>query len=465
MSKEKRKLGEVTISRIGPLWKLEGEMILYPTISYPLVGYEPDTNKGIKELFESVEKWNHEWWEEFPDCCDSHKRFLSISGFEKNEYGFIKDQVHLSVRYFLHCVETNLKSEDWFVNIVDYYDYLNHNFGSPGWGNHIFERVVIHAIENATFETVEFTDEQRIMLLEHISPAKKAIEQREKNNGSLEDLYLAFQNWLEIMPSVGEIAVIKQKLTGKIPMNIFLREVKINRYSGSAISSVKTVPQLVKDLTDYTKSLLTAVQDTIEDEFYKEHKTMFALSEEKLRVRQTQLFSTVKVDVEIYSIVSEWLEMWIDFFKEIAISDTSSEISNYIRKSNDYIRKALSMYDVLSSEIAELKSTMLSGFGTIKHDILVQLEDISDKILVGLDDILSDDLKNIEAKLISNIDHTSEPIVASKSNLKKSSISVKSKIKLSLPLFLFTRYEAELELGAFDKIPSNLAELKEILFE
>ncbi len=320
-------------------------------------------------------------------------------------------------------------------------------------------------IENATFDTVEFTDEQRILLLEHISPAKQIIEQREKNNGSLDDLYVAFQNWLEIMPSIGEIAVIKQNLTGKIPMNIFLREAKINRYSGSAISSVKTVPQLIKDLTDYTKSLLLAVQDTIENEFYKEHKTMFALSEERLRVRQAQLFSTVKIDAGIYNIVSEWLEIWIDYFKEMAISDTSSEISKYIRKSNDYIRKALSMYDVLSSEIAELKSSMLLGFGTIKHDILVQLEDISDKILIELDDASSDDLKNIETKLISNIDHTSEPIEASKSNLKKSNISVKSKIKLSLPLFLFTSYEAELELGASDKIPSNLAELKEILFD
>ena len=52
-----------------------------------------------------------------------------------------------------------------------------------------------------------------------------------------------------------------------------------------------------------------------------------------------------------------------------------------------------------------------------------------------------------------------------KKDIQKSQISLKSKLKLSIPIFLFTRYETEIELGVSDKIPKNLKELVGILLK
>ena len=50
---------------------------------------------------------------------------------------------------------------------------------------------------------------------------------------------------------------------------------------------MKTVPDLILDLEEYTKTLLLTIQDSIESEFLEENRSMFALSEEKLRISQT----------------------------------------------------------------------------------------------------------------------------------------------------------------------------------
>ena len=464
MDEGNKQFGNAEIRKVGPLWVVEGGIILYPVPPHPLVGYEANQSEGISELFMNLEKLNHEWWEKFPNCCDSHKRFNSTPGFDKSKFSFVKDQAHLSVRYFVHCLEMNLDSPDWFQNITDYYDYLFMNFGSPGWGEHIFKWYAEYVIENITFKEVDFTDDQRIILLDHISPARRTIEERKKNSGKLEDLYFAFQNWLEVMPAFGEIAHIKQKLSGKVPMNIFVREIKVNKYNGLASSSIKTVAQLVKDLKGFTQSLLLAVQDTIEDEYYRENKTMLSLSEEKLRIRQAQLFSTAeKVDPEIYELIIEWLGIWIDYFKEFMLSSSTEKILNHVKEGNDYIRKALESYDVLSLEIAELKSIVNASFQSINEDLLSKLEKRSATIVEGIDDTMDHELEEIQANIYNGIGHSNSAIISAKSKIQKSQISVKSKIKLSLPIFLFTKYEAEIELGASDKIPSNLTELKRIL--
>ncbi|MNY72274.1 hypothetical protein D3C86_2107870 [compost metagenome] len=41
-------------------------------------------------------------------------------------------------------------------------------------------------------------------------------------------------------------------------------------------------------------------------------------------------------------------------------------------------------------------------------------------------------------------------------------ISIKHKIKISIPIFLFTKYESELELSAKQKMPKSFKELKEL---
>lgn len=463
---EKPEFKKVKIKQIGPLWQLEGDFIIYPTRSYPLKGFEVKEYAGTESFFQSIRDGVDKWWESFPNCCDSHRRFNSLEGFDKNQYEFITDQIYNSVRYFIHCMEDNIAKDDWFEIISQYYDYLNNNLGNPGWGSHIFDNAVTNFIEWAKFDDCDFNDDMKLKLLEHISPGRKEIEERKRNNGDIGELYLLFQTWLNAMPSIGEISTIKERLTGKIPMNLFLTNIKVNRYTGIAISNVKTTNQLIIDLENYSKSLLLAVDNSIKAKFLEDNETVFSLINEKRRIRQEKIFAQKKLPAN--EIVSEWLNMWIEYFTELKAVDTNGKLSEFIRDTNTFMHEHIKVFDLLDSNIAELRKNISLLVEEFNIQVSSKVKETSEKIIssIELKNLTEEDLNRLAESIAERIKSSNNQNVKNvASSMKKSQIGIKHKLKLSIPLFLFTRYEGEVEITAADKIPKNLKELKELLIE
>ena len=71
------------ISKIGPLWKLEGgDIFLHPFKSYPLNEFNPDLSlKADTPLLLQVKEWANNWYDKFPDCCSTHQKFKSLPKF------------------------------------------------------------------------------------------------------------------------------------------------------------------------------------------------------------------------------------------------------------------------------------------------------------------------------------------------------------------------------------------------
>lgn len=101
-------------------------------------------------------------------------------------------------------------------------------------------------------------------------------------------------------------------------------------------------------------------------------------------------------------------------------------------------------------------------------------KELSHKIKEISEQIISSDSQNFSeeelAKLAEKITkklESSENLHINKvaSSMKKSQIGIKHKLKISIPLFLFTNYESEIEVSAGDKIPKNLKDLKSLLIE
>ncbi len=463
---EKPKFKKVNIKKIGPLWQLEGDFILYPTRSYPLNDFEVKEYAGTESFFQSIRDGIDNWWDSFPNCCDSHKRFNSLEGFDKQQYGFVTDQIYNSVRYFIHCVEDNIAKDDWFEIISQYYDYLNNNLGNPGWGSHIFDNAVTNFIEWAKFDDCDFNDDMKLKLLEHISPGRKEIEERKKNNGDIGELYVLFQTWLSSMPSIGEISTIKERLTGKIPMNLFLYNIKVNRYTGIAISNVKTTNQLIVDLENYSKSLLLAVDNSIKEKFLEDNETVFRLINEKRRIRQEKIFSQNELPAN--EIVFEWMNMWIDYFTELKTADTNGKLSEFIRDTNTFMHEHIKVFDLLDSNIAELRkniSILMEGFD---NQISERVKEISEDIISSFEskNLSEDEVNQLAQSIAERIESSkNQDVKKVASSMKKSQIGIKHKLKLSIPLFLFTKYEGEIELSAADRVPKNLKELKELFIK
>ena len=463
---DKPEFKKVKIRQIGPLWQLEGDFILYPTRSYPLTGFEVKEYAGTDSYFQSIRDGADKWWNSFPNCCDSHRRFNSLENFDKNKYDFVKDQIYNSVRYFIHCMEINIDKKDWFERITQYYDYLNNNLGNPSWGSHLFDDAVTIFIEWAKFDNCDFNDDMKLALLEHISPGHKEIENRKKNNGDIGELYEVFQVWLNSMPSIGEISTIKERLTGKVPMNLFLSNIKVNRYTGIAVSNVKSTTQLIIDLENYSKSLLLAVENSIKEKFLEDNKTVLSLINEKRRIRQEKIFSESNLPAN--KIVSEWLNMWIDYFTEMKTADTNGKLSDFIRDTNTFLHEYIKVLDLLDSNIAELRRNISLLVEGVDNQISNKVKEISDMIISSYEskNLKEDELNQIAESIVKRLE-SSKNQNAKKvvSSMKKSQIGIKHKLKLSIPLFLFTKYEGEIELSAADKTPSSLSELKKLLIE
>ena len=455
----------VSIKKIGPLFMLEGEFVKHPMIARPLTGFKDEIPNGIAELYKHIEKQNLNWFNKYPNCCDTHIRLNKEYGWEKDAFDFTKSLAYNSIRYLVHCLEINLDKEDWFSNISEYYDYLDQNFGSPGWGRFIFESYAGHVIENITFDDVEFSDEKRMRLIDHMYPNAEIL-QDQSNNGDLGELYIAFQEWLNVMPSIGEMANLKERLTGKIPMNIFMKSYKYNRYTGLTRLSIKTVPELLNDLRDFTKTMLLTIQDSVESQFYEENRTMFALSEEKLRISQAKIFNDIsKETLDLADYISRWLNMWVEYFQETIVSNKITGIDKAIKQNSLQVQKVFNSYDLLSFEVASLRRDVFKFYNDnnikdrdkYKNEIVSLSEDV--------DEIDGEASQSLYDKIAGKIFERKSSYVELADKMKSSGLTLKSRIKISIPILLFTYFESEMEVSAKDKIPTNLSQLRDLLVE
>jgi len=192
----------------------------HPFKSYPLKGFDSDNAFRNSEPFlKSISEMASNWFNRFPDCCDTHREIEQLGNFNKKDFEYIPSQILNNVKYFAYALETFSDSENGMSEIKDYLDYLIESFGRPSIGGHIFESAVKHFIENGTIEKKVFTDDQRLELLEHLEPTEPSIDIADRDIGIL---YLTFQKWIEAMPNLGRFKELKSQLKGKIPMNIFI---------------------------------------------------------------------------------------------------------------------------------------------------------------------------------------------------------------------------------------------------
>lgn len=448
------------ISKIGPMFKIEGGLIFkHPFESYALKGY--DSNNAFRDsepFLNSISSMASNWFEKFPDCCDTHRKVAQLGNFDKKEFDFIPSQILNNVKYFAHALETFLGEENGMDEIKDYLDYLIESFGRPDIGGHLFDRIVKHFIENGTVDNKEFTDDQRLELLTHLEPINPPPDLDERD---LDSLYTTFQKWLEAMPNVGRFKELKERLKGKIPMNIFLIEPKYNKYLGLSSFKTRSRDELLKFLVKMTNDILILSKVEIKKENYDKDKLIVA-AEERLRIKQDKLLESGNSDLEVsyLNLVENWLSMVIEFYQVISQAIEESNSKQLTTNIND----VLSKLDDLNVEIGSLCNS-----NKILKWLKSYLPDKSfEELIEELDKLNKDEGKKVVDSMIDKlqtcgVDDFKLDAVVKKINNPE--IAVKHKLKLSIPLFLFTKYEGEIELSDKQKLPRNFNELKELLIQ
>jgi len=263
------------------------------------------------------------------------------------------------------------------------------------------------------------------------------------------------------MPNVGRFKELKERLKGKIPMNIFLIEPKHNKYLGLSSFKTRSRDELLKFLVKMTNDILTLSKVEIKKENYDKDKLIVA-AEERLRIKQDKLLESGNSDLEVsyLNLVENWLSMVIEFYQVISqvIEETNS------KQLSANINDVLSKLDDLNVEIASLCNS-----NRILKWLKRYLPDKSfEELIDELDKLNKDEGKKVVDSMIDKLqtcgvdDFKLDAVIRKINNPE---IAVKHKLKLSIPLFLFTKYEGEIELNDKQKLPRNFKELMELLIQ
>lgn len=449
-----------TLSKVGPMFKVEGGIIfLHPFKSRPLKGYHSEKAFQNSDLFlKTISESAHQWFQKFPECCDIHNQLSEMGDFDKKKLDFIPSQILNNVKYFGYALETFIDLEGGMDEIKDYLDYLIESFGKPSVGGHIFEGNIKHFIENGSLTDKEFTDDQRLELLQHLEPKKPPIDIEERD---IESLYIIFQNWIDAIPNIGKFEEFKNRFTGKVPMNLFVVEPKTNKYSGTTLFKTRSKSELLELLVNLTNETLKISKSEIKKENYNKNKVIL-IAEERLRIKQNIILNKSNSELEsnYLDLLENWLSMVIEFYQVI---------SQVIQESNNEILS--SKIGNIAAKIDEIKVDISSFCNS--ENVLTWISSENPKNSI---ESLVDDFENLKFKdqvivlesMITIIESKSNPDInleKVKEKLNDPDIAIKHKIKISIPIFLFTKYESEVELSAKEKFPKSFKELRELFMK
>lgn len=453
------------IRKIGPLFEIAGPIIIWPNRSYPLPDYKPHSEELLVRHFKHIEEVASDWWMKFPNCCDVHREMSENFAIDKRTFEYIPQQIADSVRYFVHCLEKYACETDGLKQILNYYEYLRFNLGTPGWGDHLLRSAVVGIISWAQFDDCEFSDEQKLELLYKIDPSEAEVQSIRESQGDLGELYRLFELWLDSVPSIGEFALLKQRLAGRVPMNLFLTNVESNRFLGIAKSQVKSTSQLIIDLENYSRALLATVHTAMDRRVDFAADSAFTLAEERLRIESLTLFSDQSIPGA--QMVSQWLKNWTEYFQTINSSETISIVRESNIQLSSYFRQELAKYDILNASIADLRGAINGALAGRDPSALSAAEEAAESIVNSQEfGHLSDhELAVLNDRIAHKIASLSQAIgKATSDKMKAAGLPIKHKLKLRLPLFLCLRYEAEADLGSTIITPRTMNSLRKIIF-
>ena len=440
------------------MFKIEGGIIfLHPFESRPLKGFDSEKAFQNSESFlNSISESANQWFDKFPNCCDNHKQLSEMENFDKEKFDFIPNQILNNVKYFGYALETFIDAENGINEIKDYLDYLIQSFGNPNIGGHIFESNIKHFIENGTLSDKDFTDDQRIELLQHLEPVKPPIDIEERD---LESLYTTFQNWINAIPNVGKFKDFKNRFKGKIPMNLFMIEPKTNKYLGTTIFKTRSKSELLKLLLNLTNDILEISKSEIKKENYNRNDVI-QIAEERLRIKQNILLnkSSDELESNYLDLIENWLSMIIEFYQVIGQVIQESE--------NETLSNGIENVVVKISEIKNEISLFCNNENVLTWIKNEHPKNSIESLMVDFKNLNSNDQETILNSMLSIIESKENPDInleKVKEKINDPEIGIKHKIKISLPIFLFTKYESELELSAKQKLPKSFKELKELL--
>ena len=264
-----------------------------------------NAHKTIVELLKAKVK-------KFPNCCEAHRKLLSLKEFHKSDFKDAAKQCADKVIFTYQHIINNQSSPIWQVEISKYIDEAIESFGQfpDGYGipflfeNYLsFVRQLIDNNDNIKYEVKDYVNRKFDDLY---------LEKEEKD--PIADLCKIYDDWLNMVPfNLPFLRSVRDDFRNRSPLMVCVDNTSNNTPQHHLISK----DQLLDLLNNLTKELLIKVGEKIvelQDEdiisFYKEF------------VRQELLFTNQLLDKEDKDypytlVIKKWMDNQEKYFDKI----------------------------------------------------------------------------------------------------------------------------------------------------
>lgn len=250
----------------------------------------------------------------FPNCCDRHRRLLSIPGFSINAYQNIAEITADKVIFAYQHILNKQDNSDWKTEIKDYLDYFVDSFGA--FPEEFGEPFLISSSIDTVQNLVKNNKGIRREVCHFVEDYFEKLKHSSNNKDPFQLLFSTYDKWLKLFPfDISLFRDLKEVYSQRSPL--FFRESKKNPFYGGIRYSLITPPELVEVLCKITSSLLSDVSakqaeslDSFTSTYYKE------LISQELRVESIELLSLKSESYVV--IIKKWIAHQQEMCKKLS---------------------------------------------------------------------------------------------------------------------------------------------------
>lgn len=266
------------------------------------------------------------WWKKFPECCDSCREMASSYNIKKENYTYVVSKIEEEISHSEFFIEYVLYHEDpkvsehWYKHITDYLDATLLSFGHPNIGASRYWNSIEHWLTHGKFKV----DKVKITLLLEYLKTKESNDttiNQDTNNTDLNKLYEISQEWIEAIPNLPYFSKIKEKIKGKLPLNLATYNKQYNQFNGMVSFQVYTYSQFIIVLKDLTEKILSQVDTqeivkTLNKTEFEQYQAQIIKDNHK--IKQNLLLKIQDQENKPFlEVLQEWLKNEKEFFNDI----------------------------------------------------------------------------------------------------------------------------------------------------
>jgi len=397
--------------------ELEGGAYEIPFATKPTEGkHSLESCENCRKLQKNLINGINEKFEEFPNCCEYHKKLITLDFFKKEDYSDIATITANKVIYTYHHIINHLDNDDWYNEIINYLEYTKESFGSvpTGCGEPFQWSGYLVALEELLPKVEDKVVSDKISLVEIRTRMHKVIKllepitiNKDSPNKDFHLLMSKYEQWYKMFPfELPYFNHLKEKFKKIIPLHT--GRTKFNKYLNAESRELHTKDSLSVLLLQITKNILASINGVLlfekglitNDE---KHELDLIINNRKLELLEMSAMTNENTQ-EYIKVIKKWYEEEKSFIKEI----TPFLVKNKTQKNVSGLRPNrtdIAYYAFYSNEVKTLQTEHSFPSDKAWTEIGEQFSKNSKNIQVMYNSIVSNSEERLKKGKINNLEY------------------------------------------------------------